>query len=126
MEKGESEMKTQHRSRAYVSQFATSQDCKNARARYKRKNRVKQLKRSLQRYKQGENLPFYCHELHAYKLLQELKYPGKKATADDWGRYRGALNRIRIHMVQAMGQAVRAQEQARKEENGNDETTGQI
>ena len=109
-------MKTQHRSRAYVSQFATSQDCKNARARYKRKNRTKQLKRSLQRYKHGENLPDSSHEWHAYKLLQELKRPGKNATVSDWGYYRGALNRIRIHMVQAMGQAVREQERVRREE----------
>lgn len=117
-EQKETAMKTPHRSRAYVSQFATSQDCKNARARYKRKNRIKQLKRSLQRYKQGENMPFYSHELHAYLLLQELKHPGKKATAQDWGRYRGDLNRIRIHLVQAMANAVRAQEQAREREEG--------
>ena len=50
--------------------------------RWKRRNRVKQLKQSLKRYKYGTNLDFYSHELHAYMLLQELKTPGKKASAN--------------------------------------------
>lgn len=109
-----------------MSVYASIQDLHADRARWKRKNRIKQLKSSLNRYRDCTNLPFYCHELHAYKLLQELKHPGKKATADDWGRYRGALNRIRIHMVQAMGQAVREQERVLREENSHDETTGPL
>lgn len=76
-------------------------------ARWKRKNRVKQLKRSLQRYKHGTNLDFYSHELHAYMLLQELKKPDKKADANKWNFYTQRLLDIQSHIMQAIAQASR-------------------
>ena len=82
--------------------------------RWKRKNRVKQLKRTINKYRDCTNLPFYCHELHAYKRLQELKYPGKKATADDWDIYISFLKTIHCHVWQAIHQAEREQEQAKR------------
>lgn len=80
-------------------------------ARWKRKNRVKQLKRTINKYRDGTNLTFYSHELHAYKRLQELKKPGKKATSDDWGVYIRSLKTIHCHLEQAIHQAEREQEQ---------------
>lgn len=76
-------------------------------ARWKRKNRVRQLKRSLQRYKYGTNLDFYSHELHAYMLLQELKKPDKKASANIWNFYTQRLLDIQSHIMQAIAQASR-------------------
>lgn len=76
-------------------------------ARWKRKNRIKQLKRSLERYKRGTNLPCYCHELHAYKLLQGLKKPGAKAKVNKWNFYTQRLLDIQSHIVQAIAQAGR-------------------
>lgn len=76
-------------------------------ARWKRKNRVKQLKRSLQRYKYGTNLDFYSHELHAYILLQALKRPGKKADSNKWNFYTRRLLGIQEHIMQAIAQASR-------------------
>lgn len=73
--------------------------------RWKRKNKIKQLKRSLHRYKHGTNLPFYCNELHAYILLQELKKPGKKATCNDWNGYILSLRQIASHIESAITQA---------------------
>lgn len=73
--------------------------------RWKRKNRVAQLKRSLHRYRDCTNLPFYCHELHAALRLQELKYPGKKATADDWDIHIRFLKTIHCHIWQAIHKA---------------------
>lgn len=74
-------------------------------ARWKRKNRVKQLKHSLQRYKHGTNLDFYSHELHAYILLQELKKPDKKADSNKWSFYTHRLLDIHEHIMQAIAQA---------------------
>lgn len=76
-------------------------------ARWKRKNRVKQLKRSLERYKHGTNLDFYSHESHAYILLQELKKPDKKASANEWSFYTHRLLDIHAHIMQAIAQASR-------------------
>lgn len=75
--------------------------------RWKRRNRVKQLKQSLKRYKYGTNLDFYSHELHAYMLLQELKTPGKKASANEWSFYTHRLLDIHAHIMQAIAQASR-------------------
>lgn len=76
-------------------------------ARWKRKNRVKQLKQSLKRYKHGTNLDFYSHELHAYILLQELKKPDKKASANEWSFYTHRLLDIHEHIMQAIAHASR-------------------
>lgn len=70
-------------------------------ARAKRKNRIAQYKRSLHRYKHGTNLGFYCHEWHAYKRLQDLRKPGKKAKPDDWSRYMKELQQIKLHISHA-------------------------
>lgn len=75
-------MKTPKRTRAFVSQFVTSQACKNARARYKRKNRVAQLKRTIARLtdelsRERER----CAFLHAaYASLAEFARNAKQAT----------------------------------------------
>ena len=109
-------MKTPKRYPATMSVYATRDELRQDRARWKRKNRVKQLKRSLHRYRDCTNLPFYCHELHAYKRLQELKYPGKKATADDWDIHICILKTIHCHIWQAIRKAEREQEQAKRKE----------
>lgn len=75
--------------------------------RWKRKNRIAQLKRSLHRYRDCTNLPFYCHELHAYKLLQGLKKPDKKASVNKWNFYTQRLLDIQSHIMQAIAQASR-------------------
>ncbi len=76
-------------------------------ARWKRKNKIAQLKQSLRRYKYGTNLDFYSHELHAYILLQELKKPDKKADANKWNFYTQRLLDIQSHIMQAIAQASR-------------------
>jgi len=64
--------------------------------RWKRKNRVKQLKRSLRRYKTGDFL-FY-REKQAYLLLQKLQKPSKKANLATWDNYTLALLKIAKHI----------------------------
>lgn len=76
-------------------------------ARWKRKNKIAQLKRSLEKYKYGTNLDFYSHELHAYMLLQELKKPNKKASSNKWNFYTQRLLDIQAHIMQAIAQASR-------------------
>lgn len=76
-------------------------------ARWKRKNKIAQLKQSLRRYKYGTNLDFYSHELHAYILLQELKRPSKKADSNKWNFYTRRLLDIQSHIMQAIAQASR-------------------
>lgn len=75
--------------------------------RWKRKNRIKQLKRTINRYRDCTNLPFYCQELHAYKLLQELRKPSKKATDSDWDFYIKSLRTIQNLLSEAILQAER-------------------
>ena len=65
-------------------------------ARWKRKNRVKQLKRSLRRYKTGDFL--FPREKKAYLLLQKLKRPTKKANLATWDNYTFALLEIAKHI----------------------------
>lgn len=71
-------------------------------ARWKRKNRTAKLKRSLTRYKDATNLPKYSHELRAYKLLQHLKKPGKKATMFEWTSYIHRLQEITFQIESAL------------------------
>lgn len=66
------------------------------RARLKRKNKIKQLKRSLQRYKRIEHLPFYTPIWQACRYILDLKHPGKKATLNDWNRYMRELEEISV------------------------------
>lgn len=65
-------------------------------ARWKRKNRIKQLKRSLRRYKTGDFL-FY-REKQAYLLLQKLQKPSKKANLATWDNYTLELLEIAKHI----------------------------
>ena len=64
-------MKTPNRTRATVSKFATAQDCLNARARYKRKNRTAQLKRTITRLTQENEQLKYI--LASNLIEQDLK-----------------------------------------------------
>lgn len=86
-------MKTPKRTRAFVSQFVTSQACKNARARYKRKNRIAQLKRTIARltdesrrfreFQLGGHLKIYSPEREAFMVLSRLKTPAEGATLEE-------------------------------------------
>ena len=89
-------MKTPKRYPATMSVYLTSQDLKNDRARWKRKNKIKQLKRSLQRYKRIEHLPFYSPIWQACRYILDLKHPGKKATLNDWNKYMRELEEISV------------------------------
>ena len=59
--------------------------------RWKRKNRVKQLKRSLEKYKNGTHLSGSVAA--AYRRLQCVVRPGKNAAIVEWAKY---LNELRI------------------------------
>ena len=90
-------------------------------ARWKRKNRIAQLKRSLHRYRDCTNLPFYCHELHAYKLLQELNRPTEKSPVKKWESYVLELSEIIAHLEEARSFAhlvkrIKQEEEARRKE----------
>lgn len=90
-------------------------------ARWKRKNRIAQLKRSLHRYRDCTNLPFYCHELHAYKLLQELNRPTEKSPVEKWESYVLELSEIIAHLEEArtlahLAKRIKQEEKARRKE----------
>lgn len=99
-----------------MSVYVSKDELYEDRARWKRKNRVAQIKRSLHRYKHGTNLRFYSHEWDAYKRLQDLRKPGKKATPDDWDIYIKELKCIHYHIHQAIEQAERDKAQADRKE----------
>lgn len=69
-------------------------------ARWKRKNRVKQLKRSLEKYKYGTHLSGDVGA--AYRRLQSLVRPGKNATIAKWANYLNELRRIQEHITCAI------------------------
>lgn len=85
-------------------------------ARWKRKNRISQLKRSLHRYRDCTKLPFYCHELHAYKLLQELNRPTEKSPVKKWESYVLELSGIIAHLEEARTWAHLAKRRKQEEE----------
>lgn len=60
-----------------------SQRKKETFSRWKRKNKIKQLKRSLQRYKRVENLPFYTPILRVCQNMIDLKLPGNNPTMEE-------------------------------------------
>lgn len=64
--------------------------------RWKRKNRVKQLKRSLEKYKYGTHLSGSVAA--AYRRLQCVVRPGKNAAIVDWANYLNELRRIQEHL----------------------------
>lgn len=87
---------TDPRRRAEYAPNCTSKE----RARWKRKNRIKQLKRSLHRYKNGDFL-FY-REKQAYLLIQKLRKPTKKANLATWDKYTLELLEIAKHINLAL------------------------
>lgn len=66
-------MKTPLRYPATMSVYLTRQDLRNDRARWKRKNKIAQLKRTIDKYKNGKKL-FHdrSHLKSAYLGIQEL------------------------------------------------------
>lgn len=94
-------------------------------ARAKRKNKIAQLKRSLEKYKYGKHL--YYDVGASYRVLQDLVRPGKKATFKQWLHYIRELQRVQKYIACAISNAglilsIKAEEAAesakyRKEQN---------
>jgi hypothetical protein len=85
-------------SEAACNAFMLSSAAKSARR--KRKNRVKQLKRSLEKYKYGTHLSGSVGA--AYRQLQCLVRPGKTATIAEWANYLKELRQIQEHITCAI------------------------
>jgi hypothetical protein len=68
-------------------------------ARRKRKNRIKQLKRSLEKYKLHTSIAPGSFEYSAYNELRKLKRPQCDSNSLEWGRYRSSLEWI-VHCLQ--------------------------
>lgn len=81
--------------------FAVNYD--SQKARWKRKNRVKQLKRSLEKYKYGIHLSGSVAA--AYRRLQRLVIPDKNATIAEWANYLNELRRCQEHIACAIATA---------------------
>ena len=64
-------------------------------ARWKRKNRIKQLKSTIQKYKDGTMLPKFTPLRRAYKWIQELKKPKADAPVSAWTSHLSELKSIR-------------------------------
>lgn len=110
-------MKTQHRHPATMSVYATIRHLHADRARWKRKNRVKQLKRTIERYKYGTMLDGQFDLYIAYKWLQRLKMPSKDADSRSWLDYLYKLRSIRGVVVSAMIEAEEVLKKALEREN---------
>lgn len=74
-------------------------------ARWKRKNRIAQLKRSLHKYKYGTMLPKLQAIRLAYKWLQELKKPQQYAEVIHWYTYLSDLKTIQREIDRAVEDA---------------------
>ena len=86
-------------------------------ARWKRKNRVKQLKRSLRRNKEGAML-YGQYDLYlAYRWLQRLKKPNRDADRASWEYYRYKLSAIRGVIVAAQIEVDKVLQKALEREN---------
>ena len=72
-------------------------------ARWKRKNRVKQLKRSLKKYKHGTHL--YGYVGAAYRRLQGVVKPSMKSPITEWLAYMRELQRVQEHVNHAIANA---------------------
>ena len=68
--------------------------------RWRRKNRIAQLKRSLEKYKHGTHLSGTVAA--AYRRLQCVVRPGKNATLAEWANYLKELRRIQEHITDAI------------------------
>lgn len=86
-------MKTSKRYPATMSVYATRDELRQDRARWKRKNRVKQLKRSLKRYKHGTMLPKLEALRSAYTQLQYLRKP---KNTEDWTKWDFYLSQLKV------------------------------
>lgn len=113
-------MKTQYRYPASMSVYATIRHLHDDRARWHRKNRVKQLKRSLERYKYGTMLDGQFDLYLAYKWLQRLKMPRKDADSKSWEYYRYKLGAIRGVIVSALMESEELFKKALERENGKE------
>ena len=71
--------------------------------RWKRKNRVKQLKRSLEKYKYGMHLRGDVGA--AYRRLQCLVHPGSKATLAEWLTFMRELQHVQTRIQDAIANA---------------------
>jgi hypothetical protein len=98
-------MKTPKRYPATMSVYATRDELRQDRARWKRKNRVKQLKRSLHKYKDGTMLPKLMHIRYAYKWIQKLKKPNQNAEVIRWHTYLSELKVIQDSINRAVEDA---------------------
>lgn len=76
-----------------MSVYATRDELRQDRARWKRKNRVKQLKRSLKRYKHGTMLPKLEALRSAYTQLQYLRKP---KNTEDWTKWDFYLSQLKV------------------------------
>lgn len=89
---------------AYAEQdmYTTPGTANKLSTRWKRKNRIKQLKRSLCKYKYGTMLDDQFDLYLAYKWLQRLKKPSNDADSKSWEYYRHKLGAIRGVIVCAL------------------------
>ena len=89
----------------------------NQLTRWKRKNRIAQLKRSLRKYKEGTMLPKLMHIRYAYKWIQELKKPNQNAEVICWHTYLAELKTIRDSINRAVEDAAICLGEAIEREN---------
>lgn len=89
--------------------------------RAKRKNRIKQLKHSLERYKEGTMLYDLFDLYIAYRWLQRLKKPGKAADSKSWEYFIYKLRAIRGVIVAAMRDAEESLQKSLEREHGKEQ-----
>lgn len=85
---------------APLDMYVTPGTANKLSTRWRRKNRIAQLKRSLEKYKDGTHL--YGSVGAAYRQLQSLVRPGKKATIAKWANYLNELRQIQEHITHAI------------------------
>lgn len=88
-------------SEAACNAFMLSSAAKSARR--KRKNKIAQLKRSLEKYKDGTHLSGAVGA--AYRRLQSLVRPGRHATIAKWANYLQELRIIQERITEAIASA---------------------
>lgn len=93
-------MKTPKRYPATMSVYATRDELRQDRARWKRKNKIAQLKRSLEKYKYGTHLSGSVAA--AYRRLQSMVRPGRHAAFTKWANYLNELHQIQEHITCAI------------------------
>lgn len=72
--------------------------------RWKRKNRVKQLKATIARCN-GSHLPKWSPVHHAFCILKRMNHPDRKAPHTAWAHYLDELELVRQHIHYAILQA---------------------